>query len=81
MRGRLPKAQLLRLAVAFVVTCVCKDKEKKYDSGDVVGTTPPWEIRAPVIDGDWSSEAYSEGYAPGVATGIGACTDNSKNSS
>ena len=47
--------------------------DRGYDDGFAVGYNTACEIRATLIDGDWSDEDYSRGYAEGQSDGTIAC--------
>ena len=58
-----------------------EDTDAKHDAGYgdgyAVGYNTACKIRTTLIEGDWSSEAYSEGYAAGVTDGTVACLADS----
>lgn len=47
--------------------------DRGYDDGFAVGYNTACEIRATLIDGDWSEEDYSRGYAEGQSDGTISC--------
>ena len=63
--------------VATLVVAGCEDRKAEHDSGYADGYTVGYntacQIRQTLIDGNWSSEAYSTGYAAGMTAGIDAC--------
>ena len=78
-----PNLRTMFLLAALVVAG-CGDKEADYDSGYsdgyAVGYNTTCQIRDTLIEGDWSSDAYSEGYSAGMISGINACNANQQNS-
>ena len=58
----------------------CEDATARYETGYndgyAVGYNTACKIRTTQIEGDWSNEAYSKGYAAGVTDGINACVSN-----
>lgn len=71
----------LVLAVAFAMASCGglsggEDEEaydRGYSDGYAVGYNTTCEIRATMIEGDWSDEDYSRGYAEGQTEGTIAC--------
>lgn len=47
--------------------------DRGYSDGYAVGYNTTCEIRATMIEGDWSDEDYSRGYAEGQTEGTIAC--------
>lgn len=62
---------------AFALAACGGVDEDAYDSGYsdgyAVGYNTTCEIRATIIEGDWSNEDYSRGYADGQTDGTIAC--------
>ena len=53
-----------------------------YDDGFAVGYNSTCKIRSTLINGDWESPSYSEGYAEGIIDGGAECLkdkDDGKN--
>ena len=73
----------LFLAAALASTG-CEDRAAEYDSGYsdgyAVGHNTACQIRKTLIKGNWSSEAYSKGYAAGTIAGVNACNAKTRNS-
>ena len=67
-----------------LVAAGCEDKAAVYDSGYsdgyAVGYNTACQIRQTLIEGNWSSEAYSKGYSAGKVAGINACNTKRRNS-
>ena len=61
----------------LITVTSCGDSTARYQSGYndgyAVGYNTACKIRTTLIEGDWSSEEYSKGYAAGVTDGITAC--------
>ena len=76
-----PNLRALFLAAALAAAG-CEDKAAEHDTGYsdgyAVGYNTTCRIRKTLINGNWSSESYSKGYAAGMIAGINAC--NSRNS-
>lgn len=76
---RIPTAALAAsFTAAFVSACGgAEKKEQRYESGHkdgyAVGYNSTCEIRATLIEGDWSDPDYSRGYAQGNVAGSAAC--------
>jgi hypothetical protein len=47
--------------------------DRGYNDGYAVGYNTTCEIRATLVEGDWSNEDYSRGYAEGPTAGTIAC--------
>lgn len=47
--------------------------DRGYDDGYAVGYNTTCEVRSTMIEGDWSDEDYSRGYAEGQTEGAIAC--------
>lgn len=75
--ARLGFISLRILSSAFTLTSCGGIDEDAYDSGYedgyAVGYNTTCEIRATMIEGDWSNEDYSRGYADGQTAGTIAC--------
>lgn len=65
----------LYVLMIFLVACV--EAEDRYDSGYsdgyAAGYNTTCEIRATIIEGDWSDENYTNGYEDGYLEGSEAC--------
>lgn len=63
--------------LAALVLAGCEDSDAAYDrgysDGYAVGYNTACEIRATLIEGDWSNSNYSRGYADGQTAGTIAC--------
>lgn len=47
--------------------------DRGHSDGFAVGYNTTCEIRATLVEGDWSNEDYSRGYADGQTAGTIAC--------
>lgn len=70
--------RLSALVIAFLSLAGCfEDSEERYDvgysDGYAEGYNTTCEIRATLVEGDWSSEAYSRGYNAGRLAGAEQC--------
>ena len=68
----------LSIASIFLALTACGGADEEaynrgYDDGYAVGYNTACEIRATMIEGDWSDEDYSRGYAEGQTDGTIAC--------
>ncbi len=52
--------------------------DRGYGDGYAVGYNTTCEIRATIVDGNWSDEDYSRGYADGQTDGTIACNADRK---
>lgn len=73
-------ARGLSLAVVAVILSGCWENEDErydagYDDGYAEGYNTTCNIRATLVEGDWSSEAYSRGYNDGRLDGASACLE------
>jgi len=50
--------------------------DRGYHDGFAVGYNTTCKIRATLIDGDWSNDAYSDGYDYGYSDGAKECQSN-----
>lgn len=61
----------------------CENAEEAYargySDGYAVGYNTACEIRATLVEGDWSNENYSRGYATGQTDGIIVCNNFERN--
>lgn len=69
--------RLSLVTISLALTACGGVDEEAYDSGYsdgyAVGYNTTCEIRATIIEGDWSDEDYSRGYADGQTAGTIAC--------
>mgnify|MGYP005865916825 CR=1 FL=1 len=73
-----------RYCAPFAGACLlltgCESSDEAYDrgynDGYAVGYNTACEIRATLIEGDWSNSNYSRGYADGQSDGTIACNND-----
>ena len=73
----------LLVTFTFLITSCINNADERYDTGYSDGYAEGYnttcEIRATLIEGDWSDEDYSRGYSDGRVDGTTECLVSRKN--